>query len=256
MRGRIFSAIISLVVVTLWASQVRAELTYSAGVTSSGVRFLLVHGDFEAGDDVLEFSRFVAASNPEVVTFNSPGGAIYKAMEIGRAIRFHGLTTFQPKANECASACSLAFLGGRTRIAEAGSIGVHKSFFGGGSRMSADNAVSSVQQVTADIIGYIREMGADPALLELSLRYESWDVRYLSASEMAQYRITTTASSPAISSDRPTTALSPAISSGKPTTALLPEPREQASATKPNIPLGSVRPSSASQGACISSQCR
>ncbi len=35
------------------------------------------------------------------------------------------------------------------------------------------------------------EMGIDPSLLQLSLRYEKDDMRYLSKSEMQQYRVTT-----------------------------------------------------------------
>lgn len=36
-------------------------------------------------------------------------------------------------------------------------------------------------------------MGVDPALLQLSLKYEADDVRYLSGSEMREYRVTTVA---------------------------------------------------------------
>jgi hypothetical protein len=57
--------------------------------------------------------------------------------------------------------------------------------------LSAHEAVSAVQQITADVISYMLEMGVDPALLQLSLKYESNDIRYLSRSEMEQYRVTT-----------------------------------------------------------------
>ncbi len=38
---------------------------------------------------------------------------------------------------------------------------------------------------------YMISMGVDPALLQLSLKYEADDVRYLSGSEMREYRVTT-----------------------------------------------------------------
>lgn len=125
------------------------------------------------------------------VTFRSPGGNIQKAMDLGRLIRRLGLGTAQFRASECESACSLAFLGGVIRFAEAGSIGVHKSSFQGDIPLSAQEAVSAVQQVTADVITYMIEMGVDPALLQLSLQYDSNDIRYLSMSEMAKYKVVT-----------------------------------------------------------------
>lgn len=99
--------------------------------------------------------------------------------------------TAQFRASECASACSLAFFGGVMRFAEAGSIGVHKSSFQGDIPLSTQEAVSAVQQITADVITYMIEMGVDPALLQLSLQYDSNDIRYLSMSEMAKYKVVT-----------------------------------------------------------------
>ncbi|OWK22030.1 hypothetical protein AJ88_14130 [Mesorhizobium amorphae CCBAU 01583] len=132
----------------------------------------------------------LARSNASVaVTFQSPGGNIQKAMDLGRLIRRLGLTTIQFRAVECSSACSLAFLGGVMRIAEAGSIGVHKSSFSDDIGLNTKDAVSGVQQMTADIITYMIEMGVDPALLQLSLQYDSDDIRYLSKSEMTKYRV-------------------------------------------------------------------
>ena len=61
--------------------------------------------------------------------------------------------------------------------------------------MTAAEAVSTVQAVTADIVSYMVEMGVDPSLLQLSLAYGSDDVRYLSASEMQHYRVTSNATS-------------------------------------------------------------
>jgi hypothetical protein len=82
-------------------------------------------------------------------------------------------------------------VGGVIRFAEAGSIGVHKSSFQGDVGLSTQEAVSAVQQITADVITYMVEMGVDPALLQLSLQYDSNDIRYLSMSEMAKYKVVT-----------------------------------------------------------------
>ncbi|TYR36115.1 hypothetical protein FY036_01320 [Mesorhizobium microcysteis] len=115
-----------------------------------------------------------------------------KAMELGRLIRALGLNAIQIRGLECASACALAFLGGVERSAEPGSIGVHKASFTPGAFISTDDAVSAVQELTSQTIRYMIEMGADPALLELSLQYEPDDIRYLSRSEMERHRVVTT----------------------------------------------------------------
>lgn len=170
-------------------SHAYAKLRYSIQ-TMGDVEFLLIEGDFDLSDDLSRFYRLVRNSNPSVVVFNSPGGNLAKAMELGRAIRKSGLNTVQIRAADCSSACSLAFLGGVKRSAMPGSIGVHKSSYHGPTPLSTDEAISSIQQVTAEVITYIVEMGADPALLQLALKYESDDIQYLSKSEMERYRVT------------------------------------------------------------------
>lgn len=169
----------------------RCDLTYEPGRTEDGLSYLVVHGSFTKGDDLSEFTAAVRAANPTVVTFNSPGGNVIKAMELGRLIRAFELNTLQFRELECASACALAFLGGVVRIALPGSIGVHRASFADGHQMSADDAVSSVQAMTAEVMSYMYSMGADPGLLQLSLRYDASDMRYLSGSEMQQFKVVT-----------------------------------------------------------------
>ncbi len=42
-------------------------------------------------------------------------------------------------------------------------------------------------------MSYMSEMGVDPKLMELALSYDRSDMRYLSASEMAELRVTNVA---------------------------------------------------------------
>src|SRR5690606_33391683 len=108
-----------------------------------------------------------------IVSFDSSGGNVSKAIELGRLILYHRLITAQPRNAECVSACSLAFFGGVFRFAEPGAIGVHKSSFRDTSSLSADDAVAAVQAMTAELIAYMTEMGVDPSLLQVALRYDS-----------------------------------------------------------------------------------
>lgn len=168
-----------------------AELQFQARQTEGGLPYIFVTGDFTYQDDLSRFEALARSSSSIAVTFQSPGGNIQKAMDLGRLIRRLGLSTVQFRAVECASACSLAFLGGVIRYAEPGSIGVHKSSFSGDLSVTTKDAVSGIQQITADTITYMLEMGVDPALLQLSLQYDSDDIRYLSKSEMERYRVVT-----------------------------------------------------------------
>lgn len=156
----------------------------------TGPPVLLLKGKFTALDDPQVLAREVTASGAKVVTFDSPGGNIVSAMAFGRMIRSLGLSTFQLRAAECASACTLTFVGGVTRQAEPGAIGVHQSSFSSDTNLDSRQAVTVVQSMTADIMTYLIEMGVDPKLLQLSLSVPSDDMRYLTASEMRSYRVT------------------------------------------------------------------
>ncbi|MBX5086229.1 hypothetical protein HJB56_26235 [Rhizobium lentis] len=149
----------------------------------------MVRGDFEISDNIADFYKAVHDNAATFAVFDSRGGSVLKAIELGRAIRALNLSTMQVRGIECASACSLAFMGGAQRYAEPGSIGVHKSSFADTSGLSVEDAVSVVQQLTANVIAYMTEMGVDPGILQLALQYDSSDIRYLSGSEMERYRV-------------------------------------------------------------------
>lgn len=165
-------------------------MTFDERELDSGT-FIVVSGRIEFTDSLAPFELLASQGRARFVTFDSPGGSPYKAMDLGRLIRRYGLATVQIRSTECASACALAFMGGSTRAAMAGSIGVHRSSFSDTSSMPVDDAVSSVQLLTADTIAYMNEMGVDPSLLQLALQYGSDDIRYLSSSEMQRYRVVT-----------------------------------------------------------------
>lgn len=158
-----------------------------------GETVLVVRGEFEFGDRPEALSAAVAQSGARVVTFNSNGGNVHAAMAFGRTIRALGLETVQLRSAECASACALAFVGGARRTAEPGSIGVHQSSFSGDAALDGHEAVAAVQAMTGEIMTYLIEMGVDPKLLQLSLSIPSSDIRYLTAGEMTQFGVTTSA---------------------------------------------------------------
>lgn len=117
----------------------------------------------------------IPAATP--VFFDSPGGNLLGGMELGREIRADGFYTYVNAANGrdangipvgkpsvCASACTLAFLGGRFRFIDKGSIyAVHRFYF----TKSPSNEVDIAQIISAQIVQYMRDMGVDPQLFTL-----------------------------------------------------------------------------------------
>ena len=186
---RLWTSMIFVICLLALAGTSRA-ITYERMTTDDQTRILVLKGEFVFEDDVAVLRATVTDFQPNVITFRSGGGNVDAAIRIGRAIRALGLTTLQIRSSECASACALAFLGGAQRFAEAGSIGVHRSSFSGDLGGGTEQAVSAIQSLTAHIISYMIEMGVDPGLLELSLATDSSDMRYLTSTEMRQYRVT------------------------------------------------------------------
>lgn len=219
--------------------ELHAKLAYEPGTTSDGFRYLVVAGEFSHDDRLSEFSAVVRSQEPSIITFNSPGGNVFKAIELGRMIRVLGLSTIQLRGVDCISACALAFLGGTSRFAEPGSIGVHRSSFSEGHQLSADDAVSTIQALTAEIMDYMIEMGADPGLMQLSLRYDASDIRFLSGSEMEEYRIVTSGmdqSAGELSTTAPPPPANPPVAS-----APASSPQPGPSLTAPEARTGRVR---------------
>lgn len=168
-----------------------AALTYEPLVLDDGSTVLVVEGEFAPSDDLKRFLSAIIDHTPDLVTFNSPGGSLGSALAHGRAIRRLGLSTFQLRRLECASACAFAFLGGIERFADPGSIGVHQSSFAADNDADMGTAVGEMQVVTADLLQYLREMGVDAELLELSLSTSPSDIRYLTAAEMQRMGVST-----------------------------------------------------------------
>ena len=159
--------------------------------SDDGQNVIILSGEFKASDDLREIEAALRAGTGGIVSFNSPGGNIYAAMEVGRLIRRLNLSTGQLRYQECASACSLAFLGGVLTLCGAGrdrssQILVHPGHSDDhrGGRVGCPARHGRCDRLHL-------EMGADPGLLALAFSYDSSDIRYLSGSEMARFRVTT-----------------------------------------------------------------
>jgi hypothetical protein len=85
---------------------------------------IFVTGDLTRGDEQ-KFVDIALNSKSAIVTFQSRGGNLVAGIEIGRAIHLKGFATFVPDV-QCASACALAWLGGRVRyMSDTAQVGFH-----------------------------------------------------------------------------------------------------------------------------------
>lgn len=134
------------------------------------------------------------------ICFNSPGGDLAGAIELGRLIRKLGLNTCLASTYSrvipgtggdeeifvknalCASACSFAFVGGVNRFVEEKSrYGVHQ-FFG-----AQGNLGDSPTQVTVVVIAaYLNEMGISRTLLDVASIVPPKEMYWLTSQELRE----------------------------------------------------------------------
>ncbi|PDS61534.1 hypothetical protein CO653_32585 [Rhizobium anhuiense] len=173
------------------AGEGHAAISYQRVDGGAAGRGLVIKGVFEFSDDPMQLVDEYRQYQADYISFDSPGGNVVTAIRFGRIIRALNARTLQIRAMECASACAFAFVGGVERFAEPGSIGVHRVSLSDDAAMDNKLAVSSVQSLTGEIIGYLTDMGVSPNLLQLSLSIDSTDIRYLTAAEMRDWNIDT-----------------------------------------------------------------
>ena len=159
-------------------------------------------GVLAEGDIVDDTPRQVAAFLkqatviPQIVQFNSGGGSLFAALELGREIRrarwetgvaTPGLSYLGARPGECDSACTFAFLGGVSRSMAAGSrFGVHR-FWG----KSDGDTQQETQKIAGELVAYIREMGVSTEMYTLMTQGAPEQVKYLDPETMARLNITT-----------------------------------------------------------------
>lgn len=144
------------------------------------------------------------ANRDRFVVFDSPGGSLGAGMQIGRIIRRHQLSTMMMTGYDghtigsqrrevnvgdasCASACSLAFLGGINRISANfnGRIGVHQ-FAAAGDRQIGDG----VTQITMTILArYVDDMGVDRTFIDIASLTPPSSIFWLSSEQQQRLRV-------------------------------------------------------------------
>jgi hypothetical protein len=124
-----------------------------------------------------------------VMFFNSPGGDLIEAMEIGRTVRKRLIQTVITADSTCASACLVAFLGGVARW-PVGPAVVHsfysKQFQG---LEQFDAASKEYNEIAMHLERYIKEMRVSPELLHQIQSVPHYSSKTLSVRELDQMGI-------------------------------------------------------------------
>lgn len=114
---------------------------------------------------VLADKYYTVDLNWPVITINSKGGDLYSAMEIGRAIRSHSMSSVVVSRDAvCFSSCVFILAAAEQRLRE-GTIGIHRPYAEFPS-ISAEVAAKKFQKISTDGKKYLRDMRIREALFD------------------------------------------------------------------------------------------
>jgi uncharacterized protein len=103
-----------------------AEITVEG--SSSNLTIIRISGDFAEGDG-LRFKELAQHHKDAIVLLRSDGGFLLSGIIIGETIRTRQYSTYVGDGWDCASACALAWLGGKRRLMAPGArIGFHAAY--------------------------------------------------------------------------------------------------------------------------------
>lgn len=161
---------------------------------------IYIEGDINE-QTLKEFKETVARhqlSDAKVI-FNSSGGYLDEAIDLGYLIRHLGFSTSvgtytqdwdKSKTAGCFSACTIAFLGGKYRyFSPPSEFGVHQYRSVGIHNDYQNSSESYAQAFSGKHLKYIKDMGVDTEFYEKSVAQGHDDIELLSLDELIQMRV-------------------------------------------------------------------
>jgi hypothetical protein len=198
----IFSAAVAAVIAGVLAQPAAAIEISKHESDSASVNAILLKGKVDAGD-VFNLQVYISKLPKKdniVVYLNSPGGNLAEGMRLGNFFFQNKIETTVETKTACASACALAFLGGRdadgkvhrTKAANSG-LGFHSFTREFDTRnYSADDLKTVVQQTQSQVFivaEYLKAIGADLDVLRLMLKAQASQMYFLSNDEALAFNI-------------------------------------------------------------------
>ena len=154
---------------------------------------ILVYGGIEDGD----FARFKNFYNtldepPKNITFNSPGGSVYEALDLGRFIRSKDMKSVMLPGNYCFSACPYMFAAGRKRVAfQDSALGMHQHYYDESIILPTFLAVENIQIGQGQTMLYLIEMDISPGVMLYSLNTPPDEIYVLVKEELLETDLAT-----------------------------------------------------------------
>ncbi|HKY94433.1 MAG TPA: hypothetical protein VJL84_03965 [Kiloniellales bacterium] len=159
-----------------------------------GTTYAIASGTFSGGT-ADAFERFDELNQRaiDVVVFDSPGGLVLEAIELGRYLRERGIATLVPDEALCASACPLAYAGGVERAAGPRAwIGVHRAYLdetqAAGDRQTG---LGEGQQLAALCLNHLVEMGISAEAWIPALETPWSQVYFFTAEQLLKTKLAT-----------------------------------------------------------------
>jgi len=162
---------IPFMLLSLGGTPLAATITTSQ---SNNITIILIKGELKQGDQTV-FAKLEPTSNDTAVVFDSIGGNLIAGLEIGRAIRTKEYLTVVSDNASCFSACALAWLGGKERLAGSNArIGFHAAY-----RVAKGRKIET--GVGNALVGaYLHSLGLSDNAIVFITSASPNDIRYLS----------------------------------------------------------------------------
>jgi hypothetical protein len=167
----------------LSAHPVQAAEFSKTGAPENGPDIIFVAGDLALGDEK-KFINAALSSGNAVVVLQSPGGSLIAGIEIGKAIHLKGFATYVPDNIQCASACALAWLGGRVRyMSNTARVGFHAVYVDNGGQAAVSSSGNAL------VGAYLNQIGLPPPAIVYITEASPQGMQWLTFTDAQRYGI-------------------------------------------------------------------
>lgn len=168
----------------IWALEFSIHPNTSSNLTAVMVKGPVLRGDTERLDAFLsrQPQRLRTA-----IYLAGPGGSLYEGMRLGRYFSRNRIQTVIEGGQDCASACALAFLGGRDRngqVWRSSSDNSRLGFHAFTSTGQVPEGEDETQRIVADVLSYSRDVEAPLELMIINFATPSNSIYWLSHLEI------------------------------------------------------------------------
>jgi hypothetical protein len=129
-------------------------------------------------------------SRPLTINFDSTGGDVRAAVELGRVIcRYNGTTRLL--GGDCLSACVLAFVGGSDiyTLHTKPRFGIHTPDLIDTRQTTYEESDKRFKAVSALVVQYLQDMNVPVGLFDEMLRYPAENMHLMSKDELSKFRV-------------------------------------------------------------------